>query len=531
MPGVKQREFMRGPTDRLLFQWDTPSKEHQNSGVWLENRSAYKKYLDDLKEEFLRQTTRKPLPEQGMFSDREKPEATAKLCLWKGLDQTNDGVGQIFFNFSKDNPERDIFTDSLKEIIRDVCVLVRELLIDDIYHEDPDASRAKKDAPDRLLHEVSQLFATRQETDPGPLHHLESHVASAICDMVRTVTENISGQVDLVLLDERSLAKIYGLDSQGKKPDLRIIESGSVTGQCIADRKYVLVNDTAKSSVKVKEDLDRFQEFNQISCKSFLMVPIAHEGEVRAVVRLTNPWGGFFLDAHAKVMQKIELVILQCLLRVVEHGQRQRMSSALEFYTASQSLPGERFWSLLTRLPKAFGATWGTYWPRVRVQDGEFQAPEGVKFTPESVTAPSDECDIRTGSFEPGCVVGLSHLLYDLNSRESVFLCLHVLQNGAKAKYLLRFYSHGTLTPITHAAPTAERVLTDKFHLSEFTETQNLPWCSGLYALNPNTSKSIHTRVAFVVREKQAIKGIVWLKFDDIHNLDWWERSYIDGLS
>lgn len=350
--------------------------------------------------------------------------------------------------------------------------------------------------------------------------------------MVRTITENISGRVDLALLDERSLAKVYEMDFKGRRPDLQIVESRSLTGQCIADRKYVLINDTERASQVVTKALHTYMEFDLKSCKSLLLVPLAYEGEVLAVIRLTNARRGFFLDAHAKVMQQVELVVLQCLLRVKERRQRLRISAALEFYTASQFLlGGERFWSLLMRLPNALGATWGTYWPRIRVHEKDFQALEGNKFTSNGVSAPDDECSIRTGSRAPAGVVGLSHLLYNLNRypNENVFLCLHVLQNAANPNFLLRFYSRGSFQSSSNN--DVQRVLADGFHLLEFTETQNPPWCNTPITLNRNTTKAIHTRIAFVVREKRAVKSIVWLKFDGIHNLDWWERSYIDGLS
>ena len=406
------------------------------------------------------------------------------------------------------------------------------MLIDEIYHEELTTSRTKEAAPERLLRDVSQLFITHLGVDQESLDNLECDVANAVCDMVRAVTENISGRVDLVLLDERSLAEIYEMDSKGREPDLHIVESSSLTGQCIADRKYVLITDTEKASQVVAEALHTYNEFDLRTCKSLLLVPLAYEGEVRAVIRLTNPRGGFFLDAHAKVMQQVELVVLQCLLRIKDRRQRLRISSALEFYTASQFLPGgEHFWSLLMRLPNALSATWGTYWPRVRVQEEDFQALEGIKFTSDDVAAPDDECRIRTGSRAPAGVVGLSHLLYNLNreTNENVFLCLHILQNEANPNFLLRFYSRGFFQSSSNKY--VQRVLSDGFHLLEFTKTQIPPWCNTPITLNPNTTKAIHTRIAFVVREKRAVKSVIWLKFDRIHNLDWWERSYIDGLS
>lgn len=534
MPGVKQHEFMRGPNTTLVFHWDEPPKGHKDPGVWLENRLAFGKYLTELEAGFLKCEPKKPLPQKGTFRDRENPNAaTAKICLWKGLDQTDDRVGQVFFNFTKSETTVDIFNPWLKQIICDICVFIRESLIDQMYHEDPTSAWAKQVAPERFLLEVNQRFALPFMGDSQRLDDLERDVASKVCDMVGIFTENIGGHVELALLDERSLAKVYVLGAKEKRPVFQIIQSGSLTGKCIADRGYVVASDMEKASPAVMKAFNTFAEFNSVSCKSLMLLPIIHEGEVRGVVRLTNPRSGFFRDAHARAMQEIELVALHCLLRVDECRQRLRMTSALDFYTASQFLPGnESFWSVLMKLPNAFGAVWGTYWRvRLHLQDGVFQAQDGVKFTADEVVPPDEDCDIRTGRFTLGRVVGLSQLLYQMNQSplENVFLCLHVLRYGANAKYLLRFYSSCPF--VSNSKNNAERVLSDGFHLLEFTEMQNLPWCNGPLALNPNTTKTVHTRIAFVVREKRAIKGIVWLKFDDIHSLDWWERRYIVGLS
>src|SRR5262249_26032159 len=112
MPGVPARELMRGPTDKLTFLWEDPTSKVGRYGAWLENDTECPAHL---KHRGARAAPAGAGPPQGDFRSRELEKCrrsfgpdgrlvTAKLYLWKGTDQTNDRVGQVFFNFYTNQP-------------------------------------------------------------------------------------------------------------------------------------------------------------------------------------------------------------------------------------------------------------------------------------------------------------------------------------------------------------------------------------------------------------------------------------------
>ena len=137
MPGVAERELMRGPTDKLIFEWEDPESEEGRDGVWFENDGEFDAYMKAPGEK----TSREPRGiEQGFFREREKEKyasqgtsrpqlATAKIYHWKGFGQTYDPVGQMFINFRKEPDSAPVFTPEVRTARHSAARRVRELQV------------------------------------------------------------------------------------------------------------------------------------------------------------------------------------------------------------------------------------------------------------------------------------------------------------------------------------------------------------------------------------------------------------------
>jgi hypothetical protein len=88
--------------------------------------------------------------------------ATAKIYLWKGLGQTNDRVGQVFFNFVTPKADKkDIFSEGLRSRIRFVCMIIRELIIEQDFHKDLSPVSF---SPENVLGQLNNVFSLSRES-------------------------------------------------------------------------------------------------------------------------------------------------------------------------------------------------------------------------------------------------------------------------------------------------------------------------------------------------------------------------------
>ncbi|MBN2311996.1 MAG: GAF domain-containing protein [Candidatus Hydrogenedentes bacterium] len=176
MPGVALREMMRGPTPERIFRWDgvdDPKKVPPE--LWLENSDEYRDYVarasgaiaanpgKGREDDFRSRELRVKYEGEGDF-------ALAKVCLYKGVGQTLDPVGQLFFNFHKSDPSISTFTEELRSAIRYVATVVRELLIEELYH----GLDGHRDTEDRRAGSLHLLRAIDDKLKPAAFATIES---------------------------------------------------------------------------------------------------------------------------------------------------------------------------------------------------------------------------------------------------------------------------------------------------------------------------------------------------------------------
>lgn len=560
MPGVSQREVMRGPTDKLIFDWEDPSQGgdatpeeemasiNAREGVWLERDSDFDSYMAQLN---CRSTLSARNKHPGSFRDRELGEqrrlygvetgrlATAKIYLWKGVEQTYDHVGQMFVNFFVIEELDDAFTGEVRGLIRYVAVLIRELLVDKLYHSEAPYVHW---SPERLLREINAAFdsieAGRGKPDPG-----EAQVARIIRAAALAMTENYGGHAEVVFLTGRKLGRVFRDDADEKPAQIGLVKDEPATEAAVKDKKFYVRNKAKPhSSVGRQVEQDAPAEgylptLDPDDCKSVTLVPVVHDDEVRAVLCLSNPREGCFLDAQARAMQDLQQYARYSILRLDERRQRIQMSSALEFYYEMRFQGIEEPGVLMRGVVRALGAQWGTLWP---IERGEPRIRRGIWFDADRhLDVPPDhpKWGIRlTGRSHR--VAGFTQAMLgfaDGNPGEvvNVILCMHVFPaasrryHGTKPmRYLLQFLCDRQ----PGFFPGCWQELHDGFYQYAVTSDEPLPGFDPIEA-NPNTDAEPHTRIAFMVRDEQGAKAIVWLRFPGFHDIAWWERAYVNGLS
>ncbi len=201
MPGVRQREVMRGPTTAPVFAWEDAALDCKLEGAWLENGDEYRQYEARLPPSgpVLRQKD-----ERESFRAREIEKhngrgelALAKLCLYKGIGQTFDKVGQIFFNFHKEDAGQTAFDEGLKSAIQYIGCLVRELLIEELYHSDISDVRSGNDSTGtlRLLHAIDEKLQTARGAVTGHIGHLSDELHKQLLDEIEYRVSLLEHQV------------------------------------------------------------------------------------------------------------------------------------------------------------------------------------------------------------------------------------------------------------------------------------------------------------------------------------------------
>lgn len=518
MSGVAEPELMRGPTDKLEFEWGRTTEPAE---LWIESDPDYGQHLDRLAQSGNGGKTK----ERGDFRKREADKhrqkcdppgtlATAKVFLRKGVGQTDDPVGQAFFNFWKPHDQvTPVFTPEMRESICFIATIIRELLIDKAYHQHPSAIRW---APEGLLREINVAF----DRDPALTQHdLERMLANIIRQAALRATENYSGGAQFYFMIGDRIARTFG-GFAGEQPSVSVLPDKSVIRRCILERRSFVANIVRPGAYP--EDFDR-------ECRSAMVACVMHEGAARAVLQLTSRIEGYFLDSHAKAMQTLVHFARYGILRLDERLQRDQIVTALRFYTGGANLlrTGEAA-HLMQSVLEAMDAEWGTYWPIERSEPGTlgrplggilFRRAEGIA----SVAPNHPEVGVRP--WWEGNRGGLTQgLLSCTRHCPGTFFAVHALHNGKSGSdrpFDLLVYSANARCPLRHGghcpAPT--------------TKTCEICDMLRVVKLSPNTSRGQHTRLAFVVGGGKLPKGVVWLKFKDLRDVSWWERDYVGALS
>jgi hypothetical protein len=225
MPGVTKRELMRGPTDKIIFGWEDWRSDRGRHGVWLEDDSAFDDYIRELTDYSKSHKTSLKLY-CGDFRVREaqkhaaeggnpKRIAMAKIYLWKGLDQTGDRVGQVFFNYCVSPSDPPVFSPELKSVIRFITNIIRELLIERFYHTDLPIPRL---SPEGLLRELNLAFDSATSELDSRQSRIEECVAGIFSKAALSITENYNGYADFVFLIGERLGRVFTGQSSFEPP-------------------------------------------------------------------------------------------------------------------------------------------------------------------------------------------------------------------------------------------------------------------------------------------------------------------------
>lgn len=564
MPGVPDRELMRGPTDKLIFEWETAKSEHGQAGVWLTDSKAFDKYLDGLASQV---GWPSDASRTGTFRDRELAHqrtlhncaggdiATAKIYLWKGIGQTEDRVGQVFYNLFVGKPSGGSpFTPELVGCIRYVSDLIRELLIEKGYHFE---RRSAELQPEELLYSLDRVFDKyerdrRRAVEGSPVRRPggtagnvglsadhepdalpEAEIARIIRGAAQRVTQTYIGHSEFIYVIGQRLLRVFGDDVRSPYELARIVADSDIESQVINDGRYYIRNVTSTGSAYSDSETER-----QLST---MIVPVVLNGEVRALVKLTTPVPDRLLDAQAKAMQTVERFARYSLIRLADVVQSTRMSHLLGFYADRLQMPGSEDTDVLLQgVLRAFGAEQGTVWwidscsptGEVTIRRGtEFSALETRDVLPD---------DSRVG-IRMGDEMGLTQALIRLNrpaeglsasdaNNGNVFLACHLFPYQPDTSNPTRRYY---LETFSESKPPGElkecRRLFDGFWRCAVTDTESLP---GLPVIVPKEEcPELHTRLAFLVREGDTPRAVVWLKFPSLHEVAWLERRYVAGFS
>ena len=555
MPGVAQRELMRGPTDKTIFKWEKPDSDQCENGVWLENDQDFKNYLNELSKDISGQFVS---TSEGSFREREIEKerrrlgdkgqdaklilATAKIYLLKGLEQTCDKVGQIYYNFVSQN-NRHIFTSEVKPTIRFVSDIIRELLIDSTYHQGLPQAHWK---PEHLMREINNVFDKRWQS-PGiavleknaqiqadQTLEIQHDLADIIRNAALSATENYGGYADFILLIGQKLGRVFSGHPDPKKSKAVLIHNDWISEKCIREVKFFIGNDiefdedTKEKNLtylsKDKSKVNKWEnEIESVYYRSLMVVPVQYAGEVKALIRLTSPKGGCFLDEQARAMKTLVQMAQLGLVRLDELKQRERVSSALDFYTSRMSAHySGNIAFLMEGVLSALGAEWGTFWPIDYIDpNGKAQITHGIKFFESSTSSGEKVLDsedifpndskvgirgLTTGDDYDSQSPGFSNVLIreNLNRDDSLFFTLHVLKPsnirysiGEKSDFYLQAYTKGEL-PSWAKLESNRKTLPDGFKCGHIKEGDPILDNTPLN-LSENTTEQIHTRIAFVV--------------------------------
>lgn len=557
MPGVSNRELMRGPTDKLIFQWDDGCSDEALDSAWLETDEDYEVFIARLVK-----GTRWPehKPKEGDFRKREIEKelgadpggwhiATAKIHMRKGIGQTFDAVGQAFFNFVV--PDGCVvFTPELRRLIVFVSNVIRELLIDKLYHKGLPSAHWNSERIMSLLNTTLSQHAVAK--DPSGLR-TEAEISRIVVEATKGITENYAGHADVVFMLGARLGYVLRPHGSSAKPRTVLLLRRSVTGTCVSGRRYFVGSDTEFEGSQLATRKDRSArtaeagtnpgryppefDLSPRMCRSLMVVPIMHEHGVRAVVRAASPYPGVFLDAQARAMQMLEQFACYGMLRLDEHRQRERMKSALDFWMRTPTAAAKE--ELMVGVLAGLGALWGTCWDI----DSDGTIRNGFYFSKDrtvDILRDDNPHGIRHGGFTEALIKWYKEI-------GPSFFALHVLQGsercsgGIDSNYYLQILPEPGSDNLASDPSVIEETPREAFDCRKLKEKDLIEARAigdeersfGLHQmdLNPSTGSSLHTRIAFVLADQHQPKAVVWVVFPTLHEIAWWEQSYVFGLS
>lgn len=604
MPGVIQREVMRGPTPELIFQWENEQLKTPNlpEPIWIENKSEYKDHLAKL--------LGKPPPKTFIpyFRNRQLtkyPDGTdlsmAKVCLYKGIGQTEDRVGMLFFNFPKFEESKELtFNILLKQSIVYVSTLVREILIQELYHTEKRAITANTLLRDalNLLKMAEEHVAEEDDEEPieKSIYFSKEHFTVAkkrelsletrfneieegkpykklLCkrkQILKNLLDNKSttdSELEFNIIDEETkLLQICGhvcraalgtCETFGGQADIIFVLGGnigrriepqdtggsreneyfwlnpySITNYCLETNKVFALNNIRE---KAHEDFrKRFgNEYGVQQYQSLIVVPILNTGPNQCVLRLMSSDRNCFLDQHTQAVQFTAFVAKHSLNMLTQSFMKRQAAQGLAFFAHGQAIgPQASTEDLLHEALKVLGADYAMFWfvPE-RPKELPFEGGIWVPPIKDDKDVPTDTCWLDTS---PNIVrpYGMTHAIYKYaksKKNADALFCIHILKGLSRENEDFPDYSFEVYTP--KSGDNDDHVEFGSY--SKNTQC-NFPGIEKPASLSPEAGQHPHTQVGIAVSQHgspSAISGVMWIGFDGLHELNWWEKAYLRGLS
>lgn len=614
MPGVLQREVMRGPTPEPIFQWEGEKLEAPRlpEPQWLEKGEDYHNHIDKL-------ATRTPASgRKSSTSDfrtrqlTKYPQGTdlsmAKVCLYKGIGQTQDRVGMLFFNFKRPAASpTPTFDSDLRSAIVYVATLVREILIDELYHTqkhtiDPgtlmrdalnllkmaeehalglaptvdgagfvalsedyravastwmDALRSRLEYIDnktpyrKLVEKRLQILEGLAMGQPSSCSPADSmlempaiaaeaqllQICAYVCRAALGTCETFGGQADIVFVLGGGIGRRIAPQDVGEAQGAEYfwLNSQSITSYCLDTGKVFALNNIREKAHP--EFRQRFEnEYAAQQYQSLIVVPIFNVGPYRCVLRLMSSDRNCFLDHHTQAVQFTAFVAKHSLKMLMQAFMRRQTSQGLAFFAQGQAVgPQASTEDLLREALKVLGADYAVFWC----------IPEKPKALPFEacvwVPAPSEVEALAFWLDDDASLVrpeGMTHGIYryaETQKDVDALFCVHVL-SGLCDKHKGKAFPDYSFEVYKRRSDhdTSDADIRTRHGSHSAASPCDFPGIGKPVELNPTTDRHPHTQVGLVVAQHGSppvIRGVMWIGFDGLRDLNWWERAYLRGLS
>ena len=622
MPGVREREIMRGPTPEPIFVWEglTSSVSEEDMGaIWLENTQKYHEHIERL--HFLHPIPKRPEGHKD-FRSRELEKyggrgdmAMAKLCLYKGIGQTNDRVGQLFFNFHKESSNEKTFTSGMKSAVCYIATVVRELLVQELYHQHEPAKETGLATYDtvHLLRTLNENIMARVLAGVAPAESLPSdargilkallkqkkslveaqisqiinrnvevvaqlpvlkdkchridllsgflkksgklprdeqlqtdfrelldealslEMCRCMCRTALACVETFGGQADIIrVIAGRIGIRVAPLDPVAlDKPDIFLLDEESITGHCLATEKvFVCNNITEKGSPIFRARFTK--EYRVSEYKSLMVVPIGTERNSASVLRMMSSDKDCFLDRHTRAVQYNAFAGGHAFRLLDSRRMRERISHGLSFFAQGQAVaPQSCIEDLLREALRVLSGDYVIFW-EAHKSNHSTRVFEGGLYVPASKTLKAIELDKRAVETETR-EDGLTRRIYDCAvTAEGLIVSIHILaelqsSNNAFPEYIFQVFSHKENSGNTGADEPEYEGAFPSCDLP----LKGFPYGRDGVGLSSNTVRQPHSQVGFAIKDRASggVYGVAWIGFTNIHELSWWEKLYIRGMS
>ncbi|MFC1766771.1 hypothetical protein ACFL6U_32440 [Planctomycetota bacterium] len=241
-----------------------------------------------------------------------------------------------------------------------------------------------------------------------------------------------------------------------------------------------------------------------------------------------------FLDHHTQAVQFTAFVAKHSLNMLMQAFMRKQASEGLAFFARGQTVgPQASTEDLLRDALKVLGADYAVFWgiPE-RPQTIPFEAcvwvPASSAVEPRAFWLDDDPSLVR----REGMTHGIYHYCETQKSADALF-CVHVLSglrciDDSFPDYSFEVYRRGP------GGDYPENDILTKAGSFRDTEGSDFPGIELPVSLNTTTDKHPHTQVGLVVAQHGSppvIRGVMWIGYDGLRDLNWWERAYLRGLS